>query len=568
MNMKTKFSIKYIVAILAVVLISGCDRDKFAEMNTNPDALLSIPPEYEFTAAVLGIHNNSFEYYYDYNRAIYYWAQTFVTATGNSATVYEGSGNLNNRRSNFYGSVGNKLVDVQQLIDKLPEETRAKYVHLRAIASIPLAYYAWHTSDVNGSMPYSEAFKARYTIPALLTPKYDTQEALYDILDAELKASIAILKTEQPVGQTAVGNNDIYFKGDVTKWIKAANSLRLKMAFRLMKRKPEKLKAIATEVLADGVGLISATGEDWKLLGGPSLATTDGNYNPSSNSVVSGLKNTVDFMWTTKDPRIRVFYQPSFFDKRRFDLAQAQGKIPATFVWDGQLYRGQFADPDAAQDKTKEVFFQNITIKSAGVDSSGRLPSSVQSRLFQGSFNNGSGRTTFPIITYADVCFMRAELAARGIAGSDAEGWYYKGIDASLANYDEMAKNSKLDNYTALTANEVTTYKAQPGVKYDAANGLEQIIVQQYLNFYKNQNEAWAIIKRTGLPSVSGKILKLETVRQGGTEQKMPRRFSISIPSLTDVNYTNAKAAIEEQQKDPNFGVPADITGRVWWDVP
>ncbi|REA62045.1 SusD/RagB family nutrient-binding outer membrane lipoprotein [Dyadobacter luteus] len=565
--MKTKFSIKYIVAIFATILITGCDRDDFAEKNTNPDALLSIPPEYEFTAAVLGIHNNSFEYYYDYNRAIYYWAQTFVTATGNSSTVYEGSGNLNNRRSNFYASVGNKLVDVQQLIDKLPEDRKARYVHLKAIAGIPLAYYAWHTSDVNGSMPYSEAFKARYTIPALLTPKYDTQEALYDILDAELKAIVSVLKAEQPVGQTVIGTNDIYYGGDPTKWIKAANSLRLKIAFRLMKRKPERLKAIATEVLADNVGLISSTDEDWKLLGGPSLATSDGNYNPSSNSTVSGLKNTVDFMWTTKDPRIRIFYQPSFFNKRRFDLAQAQGKIPATMVWDGQLYRGQYADPDAVQDQTKTIFFQNITIKSAGVDSSGRLPSNVQSRLFQGNFNSGSGRTTFPIITYADVCFMRAELAARGIAGSDAEGWYYKGIDASLENYDEMGMNSKLDNYSALTAAEVATYKAQPGVKYEAANALEQIIVQQYLNFFKNQNEAWAIIKRTGFPSVNGKILKLERVNQGGTEQVMPRRFSISFPSLTDINYENAKAAIEEQQKNPDFSVPGDITGRVWWDV-
>ena len=565
--MKTKFSIKYIIAIFAAILITGCDRDDFAEINTDPDALLSIPPEYEFTAAVLGIHNNSFEYYYDYNRAIYYWAQTFVTATGNSSTVYEGSGNLNARRGNFYGSVGNKLVDVQQLIDKLPADQKARYTHLRAIASIPLVYYAWYTSDVNGSMPYSEAFKGRYTIPALLTPKYDTQEALYDILDAELKASVAILKAEQPVAQAAIGNNDIYYKGDAVKWIKAANSLRLRMAMRLMKRKPEKLKAIAAEVLADGVGLISSTAEDWKLLGGPSLATTDGNYNPSSNSTVTGLKNTVDFMWATKDPRIRIFYQPSFFNKRRFDLAQAQGKIPASFVWDGQLYRGQFADPDAVQDQSKNVFFQNITIKSAGVDSSGRLPSNVQSRLFQGSFNSGSGRTTFPIITYAEVCLMRAELAARGIAGSDAEGWYYKGIDASLATYDEMGFNSKLDNYTALTPAEVTAYKAQPGVKYDAPNALEQIIVQQYLNFYKNQNEAWAIIKRTGLPAVNGNILKLETVRQGGTPQTMPRRFSISFPSLTDINYENAKAAIEEQQKNPDFGVPGDITGRVWWDM-
>ncbi|MBO9637366.1 MAG: SusD/RagB family nutrient-binding outer membrane lipoprotein, partial [Siphonobacter aquaeclarae] len=179
-----------------------------------------------------------------------------------------------------------------------------------------------------------------------------------------------------------------------------------------------------------------------------------------------------------------------------------------------------------------------------------------------------TGQTTFPLITYADLCFMRAELAARNILGTDAQGWYYKGIEASLQNYDDMARYSKLDDYKALTAAEVTAYKASPGVVWDAANGLEQILVQQYLNYFKNQNEAWAVIKRTGFPSVSGKILKLETVHQGGTEQKMPRRFAIAIPTVTDLNYKNATDAIADQQKDPSFGGPSDITGRVWWDKP
>ncbi|TDE13621.1 SusD/RagB family nutrient-binding outer membrane lipoprotein [Dyadobacter psychrotolerans] len=567
--MKTIKSIKYILVFFVSVFLAACDRDKFAEMNTDPDAILSIPPEYEFTSGLLAIHRNSFEYYYDYNRGMHYWAQSYVPVNGNAATVFDGSGNMNNRPGTFYGSVGNKLVDVQQIIDKLPEEKKAQYVHLRAIAGIPLAYYAWYTSDVNGSIVYSEGFKARYATPALFTPKYDTQEELYNILDAELKAIVAILKTTQPVGQIALANNDVYFKGDVTKWIKAANSLRLRMAFRLMKRNPAKLKAIATEVLANDAEVINAIADDWKLIGGTAYFN-DGNYNPSSNGDMSSAKNLVDFMWNTKDPRTRVFYTPSFFNKRRFDAAKEQGKLPAEMVWDGQLYRGQFVDPDASAstNPVTRAYYTAITVKLGGADSTGRLPSMIQNRLFLSTYNNGTGNTTFPVITYADMCFMRAELAVRGILGTDAEGWYYKGIDASLANYDEMANKSKLADYVALTPAEVTTYKAQPGIKYDAANALEQIIVQQYINYYKNQNEAWAIIKRTGLPSTTGKILKLETVRQGGTVQVMPRRFAIGVPSITDINYENNKAALDAQQKDPSFGIPSDIKGRVWWDMP
>ncbi|SDL16074.1 SusD/RagB family nutrient-binding outer membrane lipoprotein [Siphonobacter aquaeclarae] len=555
-----------LISLVALGLTS-CDRQKFAELNTDPDAILNIPPQYELTTGLLNIHQNSFEYYYDYNRAIYYWAQSFVTLTGNSANVYEGSGNLNQRYGNFYSQVGNRLVDVQQIIDKLPEAEKAKYVYLKAITGIPLAYYAWYTSDVNGSIPYTEAFKARYTTPALLTPKYDTQEALYQTLDDQLKAIITVLKTPQTVEQVSLKDNDIYFDGDPAKWIKTANALRLKIAFRLMKRNPDKLKSLATEILADEASLMSSTADDWKFIAGTPFSS-GGNYNPTSNSSVSGSKNLIDFMWTTADPRLRVFFQPSPFTKERFDAAKAQGKIPASFAWDGQLYRGQYADPDASLDASKNTYFQAIEYTVGTEKRSDRLPSSVQSRLFYGAFNSGTGQTTFPLITYADLCFMRAELAARNILGTDAQGWYYKGIEASLQNYDDMARYSKLDDYKALTAAEVTAYKASPGVVWDAANGLEQILVQQYLNYFKNQNEAWAVIKRTGFPSVSGKILKLETVHQGGTEQKMPRRFAIAIPTVTDLNYKNATDAIADQQKDPSFGGPSDITGRVWWDKP
>ncbi|MBO9640579.1 MAG: hypothetical protein J7576_20585, partial [Siphonobacter aquaeclarae] len=121
-----------LISLVALGLTS-CDRQKFAELNTDPDAILNIPPQYELTTGLLNIHQNSFEYYYDYNRAIYYWAQSFVNLNGNSANVYEGSGNLNQRYGNFYTQVGNRLVDVQQIIDKLPEAEKAKYVYLKAI---------------------------------------------------------------------------------------------------------------------------------------------------------------------------------------------------------------------------------------------------------------------------------------------------------------------------------------------------------------------------------------------------------------------------------------------------
>src|SRR5262245_33811457 len=139
--MNNKNLSKYFLLTPVLLILAGCSRDKFSNMNTNPDDVLNILPQYEFTPGAIAIHNNSFEYYYDYNRAIYYWDQTFVTMTGNSVNVYNGSGNLNQRTGNFYGAVGNKLTDVLHIIDIMPEAKKAQYVYMRAITSIPLIYY-------------------------------------------------------------------------------------------------------------------------------------------------------------------------------------------------------------------------------------------------------------------------------------------------------------------------------------------------------------------------------------------------------------------------------------------
>lgn len=555
-------TLRYILLLLLpAMLYTACSRDKFAEMNTNPDDVLTINPEYELTAALLSLNDNDFEYYYDYNRAMYYWTQSYVNRAGSPATVYDGTGNLNQRYSNFYRKVGNQLVDVQQLIDKLPAAERNKYVHLRAIAGIPLAHYAMFVSDVQGSIAYTEAFKARYT--GLLTPAYNSQEALIDTLEQQLANIVAILKSNPPAQQIAVGNNDVFYGGDAAKWIKAANSLRLRIAMRLMKRNPTKMKDRVTAILNDDGGLISAISEDWKFVGGPTFAS-GGNYNPSSNSEVSGAKNLVDFMWQRSDPRIRILFQKAPLDKDKFDSARAQGALPATLAWDGQLYRGQFADPGASTVPAYAHYFRDIVFNYQGTKTTVRFSSFIQNDLYYNPASDHS--VTFPIITYADVCFMRAELAARGVTNEDAQSWYYKGIDASLAIYDEMGKQAKLDDYSPLTPDEVAAYKSQPGIQYDAANALEQICVQQYINCYKNQNEAWATIKRTGFPSVTGKIFKLEPVTVDGAPREMPRRFVVRYPNITDLNYQNILDAITAMQKEPGFKTPDDITGRVWWD--
>ena len=565
MNFVSKY--KYFIAGIALLCFFSCSRSKYAAMNTDPDAVLTIDPKTELTPGEISIHSNDFEVFYDYVRYIKPWTQVYVPMTGNTATFMQANGNAGNRWGSFYGGVGDNLEDVIQTIDKMSADKSAQYQYLRAITLIPLAYYAFYVTDAYDRIPYKEAFKARYTIPALLTPTYDAQSYLFDTLDTQLKTAIAVLKSNPSVTQESLGANEVYYQGDPTKWIKAANSLRIKMAMRLMKVNPAKTTAIVNEVLSDDVGPISSVAEDWIFYS--TTVGNGGNSNPVNQTIYAGSRNTVGFMVQTADPRLRVFYQKSGISTQDlFDSAKAQGAIPSSATWDGQAYRGQYVTPSASSDASKSHYFQKINFSYKGAALSVYYPSMIQPGLTYATYNNTTGGTNmFPVITYADVCFMRAELAARGLSNDPVapDSLYRAGIRASCTNYDYWAKITQAPDYKALTADEVENYLVQPGVVYDPTNGIEQICDQEYLNYYVHANELWALVKRTGYPSATGNILQFEDVSSYGT---MPRRYAITAPQLSDLNFANINLAIDSMKAEPYFGDPTDMTGRVWWDKP
>ena len=191
----------------------------------------------------------------------------------------------------------------------------------------------------------------------------------------------------------------------------------------------------------------------------------------------------------------------------------------------------------------------------------------LQWRMWQPAVNAGTGQNFFPVINYADYCFMRAEFIVRGLATGNAEDWYNKGIEASIKFYDDAAKRAKLEDYVAVTQAEIDAYINAPDVKYNAAKALEQIAIQEYINFYKQPNEAWALFKRTGMPN-SSTALANEDIRIDGSIKTIPRRASIPVPLPTDQDYETRKAAIEAMAADAGFGQGAtDVFGRVWWDM-
>lgn len=570
--MKKHNKILLFAATVLALSFTACKKQTYIDYNTNPGTIYNITPEEQFTNGCIAMFDADFEYYYDYYRIMMPWMQYFTPANGNSKTFMSDVGNFNQRRGYFYTRVGNVLKDVLEIIKLLPQEEQAARQQQAAIAKILMTYYAFYTTDINGSLAYSEAFQARYG--GTVTPKYDTQEQLYNAFDSDLKAAIATLKGSA-AGQVSFGDADLYYKGDPAKWVKAANALRLRLAMRWAKRDASKQQSIVTEVLANPADLFTSNAENLEFVTSSSHAGAGSNWDPSG-ALFKGSKAVVDFMYETGDPRIRIFFQQNAYSQENVDLAKAQGVIPASTVVNPRRYVGGFASPDAAADPANAKYynnnrnFENANGATVALDTLSR----IQYRLFSPGISNpnvatpvpGTGNITFPLLTYSEQQFYRAELAAKGITTENAEQLYEEAVKASMKYYDLMGSRAQIFDYTPITDDEINDAYDHAKVKYDAAKALDQIASQSYLHFFKQANEGWSLYKRTGMPNTTT-VLSFEQILADGVVQKMPRRALINLPLTTDRNYENAKAAIDQMATDAEFGAgPGDIFGRVWWD--
>ncbi len=555
---------KIVYLFFVFAAITSCKKENFVKENTNPEILTNIDAEKEFLNATIQIHQQDFEAYYDYYRRIMPWMQMDVNQTGNSKTLVTDVGNFNSRYGIFYPTLGAQIADLHYIIDSKPDAEKAKYVYVSNIADILKIYYAFYVSDINGSIPYREAFQGRYG--GTVTPVYETQPELFAELDSSLKTITTTLAASQSAAQVSLGSNDLYFGGDVTKWIKVANALRLRIAMRVSKRDEATAKTIFTDVLSDATQMES-NDDSWAFTASPAsgIATTGSNWDITT---FRAPRPTVNFMIKNADPRIRVYYEKNNYTQANIDLAIDSNRLAAGTKEQSNRYVGAPVSPDSTQGATAKYRSWFITKQVTGsliLDT----VSYLKRRLWNPDYNGGAGIVTMPVINFADYCFMRAELAVKGYAttGGTAEEWYNKGVTSSISFFDSAAKKAQVEDYTPTTAAEIIAYLNSADVKFNPAKALEQIAIQSYINFYKQPNEAWAVYKRTGMPN-SSTALANEDIVIDGSVKAIPRRAALSLPTSNDPNYTNKQNAITEMQKDPGFGSgPTDLFGRVWWDA-
>lgn len=599
----------YILYIFLAVALFSCE-DQLRDLNTNPEILETTQPEYLFAGATENFMSRERVHLLGRYSGVMTFMQYLVPSGGGTPGTYiaqnkkEGAGpQMNFLWDDYYTLTGNDLRTLMQLIDKRGERQES-YLGLRAISQLLEIQQAWICVDLYGAMPYHEALKA-ISEGGTQKPKYDFIWELYKEFDQIVKEQVSILENLEEKPQTDISKYDFFYKGDLNKWAKFGNSLRVKMALRYEHRDPDFLKQVVNEV-TQTQSKVMENNEDGCWYHHPK----DFNTNIDDiNSIRTRYVTTEAFVNTLKftgDPRLHIMVKKNHFQEGIQEYDDMMKNAPDTlekYNPDNERYFGMPASPYAVNEGKTEYGNRitgsvEATWKEGDNDISRsvHLISLLQGRYFvkNGGYKNGeydpletwvddqSIKMRTCVLSYADLCFTMAEIAEKyGLnqMGSPGE-WYRKGIEASIGMYVTMAEETfvpkeEIEACKAKTAE----YLNSPLAQYTGSQQekLEKIYTQAWINYLKHPEEAYAMWKRTGYPAFRewkpGEEVKtgyLDKLFGASSKEEtslllIPRRAGIP---QRDENYANWDAAVKGQmEKDPAYGeIPNDCRGRIWWD--
>lgn len=456
------------------------------------------------------------DYQIMYNVCAEAWAGYLTPILGNGN--HNGSFNINDGWSrsmwvNKFSYTMNAYNSLQNVVSK--DEQPDIY----ALADIVKVASMHQVTDYYGPMPYSQAGKS-------LTPDYDSQEAIYNQMLSELDDAIEVLK-----GFTAtkvLSDYDLVYGGDVTKWIKFANSLRLRLAMRVVYADEALAKEEAEKSLTDPFGLIDTNADNAVVSGVPHhpIYEISVNFNDGDTQMGASMEC---YLNGYTDPRL-------------------------PFMW-----------------KTaKDGKYHGVRL---GVHSSNWT-----------NYRNSAGLASAPNaenydiiwINAAEVNFLRAEAALRGWnAGGTAQAFYEEGIKQSFEQwgatnlYAHLAKTSQPTTYSQNFGNNsgsssVNTRPSTIRIPWNTSGtafeeNLERIIVQKWIAIYPNGCEAWAEYRRTHYPA----LLTATNNDSNGICENTTSRQIARVPFPISEQAENASGLAVGIS---HLGGPDNAGTRLWWD--
>lgn len=555
-----------LIAAMAFTL-SACSDSHMEEINTDETKVTNLDPNAQLTTSLLQTYGD-FSLMDTYRNYITGFTQHF--AGGWNVTNYAGAvhheDDIARRIWDRYYEVA-----IKNLVDAIHKsEDKA---NLNAALRIHRVFLLSVLADTYGDIPASEAGLGY--ISGISTPKYDTVEEIYNWFFEELSACEAQLGT----GSDRISGDVTSLGGEVAKWKKYANSLRMRYAMRISDVNPQ--KAQKEFEAAVGAGYIASAADDAYIKYSDSPYTYyDGandydfrtnalgeilyGQDPSSPTFVS---STLFYqMQNTSDPRLYRICRHYYNIKRSQVKPDKEQNIDLTDEVLAYFKRAGIGEEPC---NTGAAWYENwmnvaetkefpTLQKWADNDANTYDNSDYRARLMRPCLSIDFEMPSCPgiLFTYAEAELLLAEAKTKGWnVGGEAESHYEAGVRAAM----EMLNNYYLTS-NKISSDEIDSFLARNPL---SDNPKEAINTQAWILHLMNPSEAWANMRRSDYPAVLDRS-RLGTFPGDGfvyddPDLSMPTR--LRYPELEgQYNSINYHAAIER------MGGTDDWHKSLWWD--
>ncbi|WP_321298424.1 SusD/RagB family nutrient-binding outer membrane lipoprotein [Marinifilum fragile] len=501
--------INIILFALGLIVLSSSCSDDFGDMNTKSDAVTNIEPRYFLNAMQQEVFAN-----YQRNVNLYpdlysqYWANT---VSGFESGRYEYvDGWIGNQWQEFYTRNLQRSLAMDNMVGD-----DSNYTNAIAIKNIWMVYCWSRMTDTYGDIPYFGAGTGE-AVP------YTSQQEIYTDLFAKLDAAVNAITDGEEQYEYNEGY-DLIYEGELSKWRKFGNSLRLRLAMRISNADPAKAEAEAKAAVNGPDGLMASNNDVAKV---PmwSQGWYDYLHQMAWNWGNVRMSQTMsDYLYTQskagEDPRTPIWF-----------TYNVEGNATSKEDFGADRYYGlrngkNLINPDEV-DNTATINLEGGYIDFVG---------------------DGSMDAMYcPVMFYSEVLFLQAEAAMRGWIPGDANSLYIAGVQASM-------------DYVGVDADAASTYiDGLPTLSGANEASLKQLMVQKWVANFPNGVEAWADFRRTDYPDIllpEGGVSSSASVAADTWVKRI--RYSSNAHQMDQASMPESLNSVEKDRMDI----------RVWWDT-
>jgi len=545
---------KYIKLILMFALMSvvaiSCT-DDFDDINTSKTGFEAseVSAKFFLTSSQIGLYGaNRFPYW---RAQLIHWDRFAGHFTFGHNSSWWGDNLAYDYHGGYTGNVYDWLAghfgQIKSFGDLTTVGAEFENEYMYAMSLIMKGLYFQSYTDLYGSVPFSEA-----GVEGILTPVYDSQKDVYKGIIADLDAAMATIGSAERTGTGVedAGPNDIYCGGDLQKWKKMANTLKLRIALRALGApgddfaSPAISAAMAAPLLDEGTGSVvmikdniiskwtsGSYGDVWHDFG------TGGAANWSMGATL------INMLQDSNDPRLAVYAEPTEGGSYTFEGTDAVFQERLDFV----IANLDRAGVTYTLDPADGVGTTTITLPAGQyIGQPSRTRGEMSSFNRWGMYSKPGSLITaqrgdqatpvYPeiILTSGESYFLQAEAIVRGKGSGDAQALFATGIREAMKLW---GVGGAADTYIA---NEDAA---------DISSGtmeqkLEKIAHQRWLVSYTDGLEAWSVVRDTGYPaSLAAGVSNATIFALGQLNGTYPQRMRYGAKAQNNPNYAGAVAA-------------------------